>query len=86
MEDWDTNAPFISRDPVPVILTYSTTDKSGSASTEQPLSPPIPLGETPKGKLYEDGNLLQRIQINSVLLRNELSTITGVSMQIMPIL
>lgn len=85
MEDWQTNAPCIARDPIPVILTYTKADKLSSASTEQP-SLPVQLEDMPKPKLYEDGNLLQRVQINSFDLNNELSTITGITMHFYPIL
>lgn len=86
MEDWHTDAPFTAIDPMPVIRTYTTTDELGSMSTGQPLPPSILLGDIPKGKLHEDRNLLQRVQINSFYLRNELSTITGISIQNNPLL
>lgn len=79
MEDWHTDAPFVARDPIPIILTYSKTDKFGSASNKQPLLP-VRSGDIPKGKLYEDDNLLQRVQLNSYYLNNELFTITGIPM------
>lgn len=85
MEDWHTNAPFVARDPVPIILTYTKSDKFGSASDKQSSLPVLP-GDMPKGKLYEDDNLLQRVQLNSFYLSNELSTITGISMRHVPIL
>lgn len=84
MEDWHTNAPFTVRDPVPIILTYTKTEKLGSASMEQ-SSLPISHGSISEAKLHEDANLLQRVQINSVYLSTELSTITGISFQIFPV-
>lgn len=85
MEDWQTNAPFVARDPVPIILAYTKSDKFDSASDKQPSLPVLP-GDMPKGKLYEDDKLLQRVQLNSFFLSNELSTITGISMRYSPIL
>lgn len=85
MEDWHTNAPFVARDPIPVILTYTKSDKFDSASDKQPSLPVLP-GDVSKGKLYEDDNLLQRVQLNSVYLHNDLSTITGISIRYGPIL
>lgn len=85
MEDWHTRAPFDFRDPIPVILAYTSTNKLGSVSTEQ-TSVPILLGDMPESKSYEDDNLLQRVRINSIHLHKELSTITGIAFKFIPLL
>lgn len=78
MEEWNTDEPFASKYPYPVIQVYKNSLKPNSESRKQQPS------ETPH--LYEDGESLQRVQINSYHLGMELSEVTGIFLKQIPIL